>query len=220
MKFQDNFSQRHTYDVNKNLHKLVSELNEKTSVLVKNERLDYTLFSLRALAGYTLKLFERLVSHQDFPIEYSAISARNLFECYLLVAFITNDPKKGKEFLSQKAFDELEINEGFLSLATDTSKESIRVIQERMDYIKLLMKKNNFNPSKYWTVNYLAQKTNNKEEYDAFFKLYSKYVHPSSWIVNNDNNEYDNPVFRNIFFSQGHIFSNRIIKLISKYQKQ
>jgi hypothetical protein len=218
MKFEDKFSDRFTDDVKISLRKVISELNEKTSILVRNERHDYTLFALRALAEYTGTLFERLVSHQDFPIEYCAISTRNLFESYLLVAFITSEPSRGKEFLSQKAFDELEINEGFLSLATDASEGSIKAIQDRMNDIKELMKKNDFNPSKHWTVNYLAQKTNNKVEYDAFFKLYSKYIHPSSWIVNSFNNEYNNPVFRNIFFSQGHIFANRIIKLISKYQ--
>ncbi len=220
MKFEDEFSDRFTDEVNVNLHKVISELNEKTSALVRNEKRDYTLFALRALASYTGTLFERLISHQDFPIEYSAISARNLFESYLLVAYITSDPSKGKEFLSQKAFDELEINEGFLGLGTAASEESIKAIQERMNYIKELMKKNDLSPSKYWTVSYLAQKTNNKVEYDAFFKLYSKYIHPSSWIVNSVNNEYDDPVFRNIFFSQGHIFANRIIEIISKYQNQ
>jgi len=220
MKFEDKVSDRFTDDVNTNLRKVILELNEQTSVLVQKERHDYTLFALRALVSYTGTLFERLISHKGFPIEYSAISARNLFETYLLVDYITSEPAKGKEFLSQKSFDELEINEGFLALETAASEGSIKAIRERIDYIKRLMKENNFKPSKYWTVSYLAQQTNNKVEYDAFFKLYSKYIHPSSWIVNSFNNEYDNPVFRNIFFSQGHIFANRIIKLISKYQNK
>ncbi|MDF2188538.1 DUF5677 domain-containing protein [Paraflavitalea sp. CAU 1676] len=221
MKFENKVSGKFTDDVNESLRKLISTLNEKASALVQKETHDYTLFALRALASYTGTLFERLISHEDFPIEYNAISARNLFESYLLVAYITGTPSKGKEFLSQKAFDEIEINEGFLALKIETtSKASIKAIRDRIHYIKELMKENDFTPSKHWTVSYLAQQTNNKVEYEAFFKLYSKYIHPSSWIVNSINNEYDNPVFKDIFISQGYIFTNRIIQLISKYQDQ
>jgi hypothetical protein len=180
---------------------------------------DYVLLALRALTSYTGVLFERLITHQDLPIEYNAISARNLFECYLLIAYIIGKPSKAKEYISQKAYDDLQINEGFLSLKTaNTSETSIKQIRDRMDYIKELMKEHELTPSKNWNVSHLAEKTNNKLEYEAFFKLYSKYVHPSSWIVNSHDNEYDNPVFRNIFLLQGQLYAKRIIKLISEYR--
>jgi hypothetical protein len=147
---------------------------------------------LRALTSYTGVLFERLISNQDLPIEYNAVSARNLFECYLLIAYIIGDPSKAKEFLSQKASEELEINESFLSLKTSNTPEtSIKLIRDRMDYVKELMKKHELTPSKSWHVSYLAEKTNNKLEYKAFFKLYSKYVHILPGL-NGRNNEYDN----------------------------
>jgi Family of unknown function (DUF5677) len=219
MKIGDKTINGSTENINTNLRTIISVLNGDVSKLVVREGHDYTLFALRALTSYTGVLFDRLISFQDFPIEYNAISARNLFECYLLIAYIISNPSKGKEFLSQKAFEELEINEGFLALTNaNTSETSIKPIRDRMDYIKELMKKNGFNPSRHWTVSFLAQETNNKVEYEAFFKLYSKYVHPSSWIVNSFNNEYDNPVFRNIFLFQGQLYANRIIKLIIKYR--
>lgn len=208
-----------TDDVNINLRKIISVLDEDVSKLVLKEVHDYPLFALRAVTNYAGVLFERLISYQDSPIEFIAISARNLFECYLLIAYIISDPSKGKEFLGQKAFEDLEINEGFLAITTpNTSETSIKIIQDRKDYIKELMKKNEFTPSRHWTVSHLAKQTNNKVEYEAFFKLYSKYVHPSSWIVNSFNHEYDNQVFRNIFLLQGRVYTSRIIKLISKYQ--
>lgn len=218
MKFGDKIIYGSIDDVNANLRKIISVLNEEVSKLVLKQGMDYQLFSLRALTSYTGVLFDRLISSQDFPIEYIAISARNLFECYLLSAYIISDPSKGKEFLSQKAYEELEINEGFLSLATtNTSETSIKFIRDRMEYIKEIMKMHELTPSKNWNVNYLAQQTNNKLEYKTFFKLYSKYVHPSSWIVNSLNNEYDNPVFKNIFIFQGQHYASCITKLISEY---
>jgi hypothetical protein len=210
---------RSVNDLSKELNSIVSELNEESSKLLINSETDYCLVALRGISSHTSVLFDRLITNQNAPIEHIAISARNLFECYLLTAYIIDNPSRAKEFISQKAFDELEINEGFLSLTTtNTSAATIKMIQDKRDYINKLMEKFELTPSKHWTVSHLAQQTNNKLEYDAFFKLYSKYVHPSSWLMNSHNYEYDNPVFRNIFFSQGQIFTKRIVKLISKHQ--
>ena len=221
MKLEDEKIYGSTVDVNTNLRKIILALNDDVSKLLLKQGEDYQLFALRALTSYSGKVFDRLISHQDFPIEYNAISARNLFECYLLIAYIISKPSKAKEFLSQKAYDELQINEGFLSITTaNTSEIAIKSIHDRMEYIKELMKKNRLTPSKSWNVSYLAQKTNNETEYKAFFKLYSKYVHPSSWIVNSHNNDYENPVFKNIFILQGQHYASCITKLVSKYLNQ
>lgn len=208
-----------TKDLNEELKRIVAELNDEASKLQINDSTDYRIIALRNLSSYTSKLFDRLIANQNAPVEHLALSARNLFECYLLIAYIIDDPARAKEFISQKAFDEKEINEGFLSLTNaNTSDVSIKMINDRMEYINNLMKSHGLTPSKHWTVGYLAQKTDNKEEYDGFFKLYSKYVHPSSWIVNSHEEEYGNPVFKNIFFSQGQIFTRRIVQLIYKFQ--
>lgn len=218
MKFGDKVIYGSTDDVNVNLHKIISALNEEVSKLVPNQELDYLLVSLRAIASYTGVLFDRLILYQDLPIEYVALSSRNLFECYLLTAYIISNPSKSKEFISQKAHEELEINEGFLSITTTkTSEESIKSIQDRMEYIKEIVKMHELTPSKNWNVSNLAKQTNNELEYKAFFKLYSKYVHPSSWIMNSPNYEYDNPVFKNIFILQGQHYTSCITKLISEY---
>lgn len=218
MKFGDKIIYGSTVDVNAKLHKIITVLNEEVSKLLHKQGEDYLLLALRSLTSYTGVLFERLISHQDFPIEYNAFSARNLFECYLLIAYVISDPSRAKEFLSQKAYDELQINEGFLSITNaNTSEITIKSIQDRMEYIKELMKENKLTPSKSWNVIDLARKTNNETEYKAFFKLYSKYVHPSSWIVNSSNNEYDNPVFKNIFILEGQHYASCITKIVSEY---
>lgn len=206
-------------DLSKELNRIVLRLNNESSKLLINDETDYRLVALRGISSYTSVLYDRLITNRNAPIEHIAISARNLFECYLLTAYMIDDPSRAKDFISQKAYDELEINDGFLSLTTtNTSAATIKMIQDRKDYINKVMENFKLTPSKHWNVSYLARQTNNKTEYDAFFKLYSKYVHPSSWIMNSHNYEYDNLVFRDIFFSQGQIFTRRIVKLISKYQ--
>jgi len=128
-------------DLSEELNRMVSELNEKSSKLVINSETDYRLLALRGICSYTNVLFDRLITNQNAPIEHLAISARNLFECYLLIAYTIDDPSRAKEFISQKAFDELEINEGFLSLTTtNTSATAIKMIQDRKDSINKLMR--------------------------------------------------------------------------------
>ena len=218
MKFGDKKIYGSTIGVNVKLHKIISATNDEVSKLILKQEMDYALFSLRAIANYTGVLFDRLISNQNFPIDYIAILSRNLFECYLITAYIINDSSKAQEFISQKAYEELEINEGFLSITTEnTSETNIKSIRDRMEYINEIMKKSELTPSKNWNVNYLAKQTNNELEYKAFFKLYSKYVHPSSWIMNSHKHEYDNPVFKNIFILQGQHYTSCITKLISDY---
>jgi hypothetical protein len=218
MKFGDKVIYGSTEGIRANLNEIILQLNDKVSKLKEKEGLDFVIISLRSLTNYTSILLERLIIYQQSPIEFIAISARNLFECYLLVAFILSDSSKAKEFVGQKAAQELEINEGFLSLTKlSTPEATINSIQDRMTYIKDLMKNHEIPIEKHWTVSYLAKQTNNKAEYEAFFKLYSKYVHPSSWILNSQASEYDNPVFRNIFIMQGQHYASCIQKLVSNY---
>jgi hypothetical protein len=218
IKFRDKMKYDSAENIKTKLDEIILQLNDKVSKLNEKEALDFVLISIRSLTNYTSILLERLIIYQQSPIEFSAISARNLFECYLLVSFILSNPSKAKEFVGQKAADELDISEGFLSITKPTTPEAItKSIRDRMTYIKELMNNHEIPLEKHWTVSFLAKQTNNKIEYEAFFKLYSKYVHPSSWIVNSQANEYDNIVFRNIFVMQGQHYASCIQKLVSNY---
>src|SRR5207237_306565 len=66
-------------------------------------------------------------------------------------------------------------------------------------------------------VSVLAKQTGNQDEYEAFFKLYSKYVHPSAWLVFARVDEADTPAFRNVFFIQAQYSGAKILKLIQDY---
>ena len=102
MKFGDKNILGSTEDVKKSLRRVISFLNEEGSKLAHIQENDYLLLALRGLANYTGVLFDRLISHRQLPIEYSAVCGRNLFECYLMVAYILKEPSKAKEFISKK----------------------------------------------------------------------------------------------------------------------
>jgi hypothetical protein len=217
MKFGDKVKFDSSKEIVSNLSKLHLDLKISASKVPVGMN-DYPGFALRNLVAYSSFLVERLISYLEFPIELSAWTARNLFECYLIAAYIVPDPIKAKEFLTQKATDELEIYDGILSLKHSTNTKGVeKPIKDRMEHIKNTMKKHGLNQSKHWTVGMLAKQTGNKEEYEAFFKLYSKYVHPASWLINGEKSEFDNPTYRNIFLLQSQHYMGCLLKIASDY---
>lgn len=221
MKFEDITRFGSIEETKRNLSQLQMKLQVSASevpIVVNN---DYTGHALRNLVTVSSTLLERLIKYLEEPIEMSAWIARNLFECYLISVYITSDPEKAKEFLVQKASDELEIYEGILTLnRLSQTKSNETPILERMEHIRKTMKMHNLVQAGHWTVGMLGKKTDNKEEYDAFFKLYSKYVHPSSWLINSQLNEVDNSVFRNVFLLQSQLYCSYILNVTSDYKKK
>lgn len=211
-----------TYEeVLENLEELKSALNKYAKEIPVKPIDDFAGFALTKLISYSIIQIERLILYVQFPIEVHALIARNLFECYLICVYIISDPLKAKEFLTQKSGDELEIYDGILSLKhLGNTKDIENPIMERIQHIKNTLQKHNIVLTTHWTVGMLAKQTGNKDEYDAFFKLYSKYVHPSSWIINGGLNEYDNSTYRNIFLLQSQYYISHIMKIAVDYIEQ
>lgn len=219
MKFEDFTRTGTTEEIKENLFRLQQELKICASKVSIDGDNDYTGIALRNLIHFSSTLLERLIKYLEDSIEMNAWIARNLFECYLISVYITSEPERAKEFLLQKANDELEIFEGILTLNKfANTKTNANPIRERMDFINNTLDEYNLIARSHWTVGMLAKKTGNKEEYDAFFKLYSKYVHPSSWLINAQVNDSDNPVLRNVFLLQSQFYTTYLLKVASSYK--
>src|SRR5690606_25772302 len=166
-------------------------------------------------------LVNRLRAHFNSSIEFLAWTGRNLFECYLLITFLLMDQRNAKAYLSQKGIDELEINEGFLSLSSENTSEVVtRPILDRNEHIKKTLEKYELKRTSYWTISMLAKETNNEDEYKAFFKLYSKYFHPSSWLINSNPAEYDTEIYRNIFLLRAQYYASCILRTAEDYKSK
>jgi hypothetical protein len=59
----------------------------------------------------------------------------------------------------------------------------------------------------------LARETGETEDYDAFYKLYSKLVHPSSWSVNSPS-AVATPMYRQTLVVNAQAYSWRILSAI------
>jgi Family of unknown function (DUF5677) len=201
-----------------NLRAIGQQLVVAASKIDVQNKDDYLGFALNGLVRYSSIQVLRLVELYEGSIESHAWIARNLFEGYLLCAYIREDASRARQFVSQKGVDELQINEGFMTLCQDQSEPSLQVVRERNDRIKWALNKHATPVSQRpWRVEFLAKQTGNQGEYEAFFKLYSKYVHPSSWLIFGEPNETDTPVLANIFLIQAQYYAALILKIAQDF---
>lgn len=200
-----------------NLTKIGNTLVDSASCIKLKDKSDILSYCIRNLVQYSAKQLSRLAQMINDPIEFQAWVARNLFESTLIIEYLIKKPSAAKNFISQKATDEIEIYEGMLSLESDMPSSSKKPILDRIQHIQSTLEKHSLEKTKPWQTSWLASETGNKDEYQAFFKLYSKYVHPSSWTVLGEQNEIDTPVYRNGFLIQSQYYASRIHKLACDY---
>ncbi len=170
-----------------------------------------SVLALARIAEYASKQILRIAELYSAGIELHAWTARNIFEAYLIFEFILQDPANAMQFASQKATDELQIYEGFLGLADDPDDPELRPIIKRSEHIRRTLAKHALPESRPWSVFSLANQTGHESEYKAFFKLYSKYIHPSAWLIFGKSEEFDTLVFHNIFLMQAQKYAGLIL---------
>jgi len=136
------------------------------------------------LAKRTAAELEQLASFYPSSIEGVAWCTRNLFEVNLVLRYVLLDPKHVNEWMGQAAGDEKEITEGLLSLTGDESRPEVRVLRNRLSQIDEICKRHGIEPSHPFRIADLARDVGRTDDYKALYKLFSKYVHPSSYVIN------------------------------------
>lgn len=148
-------------------------------------------------------------------IDIVASSCRYFFETNLLLKYLELKDANYDAFVASAAFDEIEIYEGVLTLQTVADKTQERkILLEHIDFVKALLVKHK---CEQYTKEHkliksmrgLAEATKCESEYDAFYKLFSKYLHPSSWIVNKA--DASSITFKNLFLIQAQLYAGEVI---------
>lgn len=113
-----------------------------------------------------------------------AWSCRNLFEVNLTVRYVLLSEKYFTEWLGQALRDERDFIEGVLTLAGDDHAEQKSVLHSRHERLGDMAKRYHLEFSRPFQVKEIAKAVGEEAEYVAMFKLFSKYVHPSSLLIN------------------------------------
>jgi hypothetical protein len=119
----------------------------------------------------------------DTPLEVLALSARNSFELWLRLTYIVASDANCQCWRDEALTDQLQVYEAILTL--DGPEEVKAVLRAEIERVKQHgVAVGLATGQKPMMAGDLAKAAGHKAEYDAFYKLYSKLVHPSSWSVN------------------------------------
>jgi len=136
------------------------------------------------LANRTATELNRLAGFYPESIEGVAWCARSLFEINLIVRHINHSKENMNRWLGQLAGDEKQILQGFLALSDQSDRPEKRVLQDRLVAIDKITAKHGLSASGPFNIKTIAAQENLSDEYVGLYKLFSKYVHPSSWLLN------------------------------------
>ncbi len=220
MKMNDKIQLGTDQAVKENLDKIVRLIIDQAQQIAPDDKDDVVSEIIRRTSLYAALQLRMMIDLYDHPIECIAWISRNLFEMNLIIEYSLKFPDKAKDFGLQKGSDEKEILEGVLSLDAGGSRDNVITLQERISHINNVLKKYGKNDSKHFPVKGMADQVGMEDDYNAFFKLYSKYVHPTSWLIFATEEEKANETYKNTFLIQAQYYSSRILKICEDYKKK
>ncbi|GAB4450561.1 MAG: hypothetical protein Fur0044_46070 [Anaerolineae bacterium] len=141
---------------------------------------------LSATSGYLHIAAHNLQTHPSIL----ALATRSLYELNLRTQHLLASDENFSAWQAEAALDKIELLEGILLLQTNTDLEQERaILQNEIDRLKNLS--TNYGLPSLGRIPSTAQIANSvgkKDEHKALFKLFSKVVHPSSYLVNDYQN--------------------------------
>lgn len=173
--------------------------------------LSITASLLTRCGGYILTRLKRIIEWGEQPhvddTDLIGYSCRCIFEACLMLRHYGR--RKGKEMVDlMKAetlrddFDILESSIHFLGSPTPETQGVFDEYKERKTSL----------PTKTPSYRQLAASSGASEEYDAFYKLYSKYVHPSAYYLMGDHRQVHSGEVRDIFLDRAVIYAGYCLK--------
>ena len=146
----------------------------------------------------------------DPPVEVLALSARNVFELYLRLRHCLAADANCQVWLAEAVADQIQIYEGILGM--DGPESDKTVLRQEIDRLRQgAVAKELQLSQKLLLTKTLAREVALEAEYSAFYKLYSKLVHPSSFVVNFPPATVEAPMYRSMLILNVQIYGHLIL---------
>jgi len=110
--------------------------------------------------------------------------------------------------------DEKDVVEGFLTLADQYSEHQRLTFEERLRRIQEASSRLGLEMRRPWSMGHLAKATNREREYKIFYKFFSKFVHPSSWLVNARRERTGAAAYRNLIVGLAQVLARRVYGIL------
>jgi hypothetical protein len=141
--------------------------------------------ALQNLCLYAARELRHVALFYPADVAGLAWAARNLFELNLIVRHVLSTEENFRSWLGQAIGDEQDFLSAVLAYADyPLDGGSRRAIEQRRLALAGMAERHRLQPAKPFRVQALAAALGEQEEYGALFKLFSKYVHPSSLYIN------------------------------------
>jgi len=164
---------------------------------------------------YAANQIKYLSATLDYPTEFLAWIARNLFELSLLVRYVSLSPDTLKEYSTELANDEIEVLEGMKGMVPADENATLHDITDRIKALKNVTANYDRVLHKHKSAAELAKGNEMENEHKAFFKLYSKYVHPSAWLIHGSTERVHRDEIKKTFLVQAQLYAGIIAKIVS-----
>lgn len=159
---------------------------------IKKTNESFAIYSI--LKAVSKELHKVIVSELDN--EKIAWSTRNLFEINIILRNLLEQNLLPK-WISYRISDEVDMLQG-LKKYSSLENEQTQVLVNRIEELREYADRNNIQLVGQTNTRELAKKVGLDDEYVAFFKFYSKYVHPTSWSLNVDDETKNSMEYKNI----------------------
>ena len=146
-----------------------------------SEPVSHTVPAIYLRSAHSLSLVS--LGAPETPLEIIALVARSVFELFVRLKYVLMNDQHALQWRSEAAKDQIEIYNAILTLAGDEAhKQKIRA---EIDRVKTHSANRGLDESvNIMTAAEVAKKAGLHDEHRAFYKIYSKLVHPSSFSVN------------------------------------
>lgn len=121
----------------------------------------------------------------DYDITLVALCTRNLFELNIRLRSIIKSENSLNTWMSEMVMDENQILDTVSTIANNSHAAEMNLFENKKKLNSALLEKHNLKSVKSpETVKSVAKDVGELEEYTALFKLFSKLLHPTSYLIN------------------------------------
>lgn len=139
---------------------------------------------------------------------------RNLHEIDLTLRYVASDEATMAAWLAQMAGDEIDVVEGFLMLAEKMEAADGERLAARAAGLRSQAGAMGLTIGRPWRTSEIAKATGRDLEYRLFYKFYSKFIHPTSWIVNGHPARTGSQAYRDLLVGLTQTLGDRISKIM------
>lgn len=201
-------------DVKLHIDGIADELDAVLATIQATRERDNQSLALFNLGRRALYEVRRVATHLEDDITELAWSVRNLHEIDLILQRIADDPDAMLEWTAQMVTDEEEIAKGFLALGEILPEEQKALLRQRVQAVTQAAANLKLEHKRPWSMARLAMATGRADEYAVFYRLFSKFVHPSSWLVNANRDRIESYGYRNLLVGLTQVLGRRVRQVL------